>query len=102
MVADFIALDPAIEAHICAMLRLGLAKHQAASNLLAGPRPKATETLRQVLALLEDVDLLVSDAASYVDSAMLKAALAELHRRQKDLRHRLHASAPNPVLIAGG
>lgn len=93
MVAEFMALDPAVEGHICAMLRLGLAKHRAATNLLAGPTAKAADTLQHILLLLDDVDLLVSDAASYVDSAMLEAALAQLHRRQNDLRHRLQAAA---------
>ena len=73
--------DAAVE-HISQMLTLAKSKHQGAMTLLGRPDPNALQRLREVLRLLEDVELLADDAATYVEADVMKAAIKDLHFQQ--------------------
>ena len=66
--------DAAVE-HISRMLALAKSKHQIAMALLGTPDPSAVPRLREVLRLLEEVELLADDASTYVETGVMKAAL---------------------------
>ena len=80
------ALDPdlpdaALE-HISQMLTLAKSKHQEAMALLGASDRNALPRLREVLRLLEEVELLADDARSYVKADVMKAAIKDLHFQQ--------------------
>ena len=64
------------------MLTLAKSKHQEAMALLGTPDPNALPRLREVLRLLEDVELLADDASTYVEADVMKAAIKDLHYQQ--------------------
>lgn len=73
--------DAAVE-HISQMLTLAKSKHQDAMALLGTPHPEALPRLREVLRLLEEVELLADDASTYVETDVMKAAIKDLHFQQ--------------------
>jgi hypothetical protein len=73
--------DAAIE-HSSHMLTLPKSKHQEAMALLGTPDPNALPRLREVLRLLEVVELLADDASTYVEADIMKAAIKDLHFQQ--------------------
>ena len=73
--------DAAVE-HISHMLTLAKSKHQEAMALLGTPDPNALPRLREVLRLLEEVELLADDASTYVEADVMKAAIKDLHFQQ--------------------
>ena len=73
--------DAAVE-HISHMLTLAKSKHQDAMALLGTPDPNALPRLREVLRLLEEVELLADDASTYVEADVMKAAIKDLHFQQ--------------------
>ena len=79
--ADLQLPDAAVE-HISQMLTLAKSKHQGAMTLLGRPDPNAVPRLREVLRLLEDVELLADDAVTYVETDVMKAAIKDLHFQQ--------------------
>ena len=79
--ADSDLPDAAVE-HISKMLTLAKCKHQEAMALLGTPDPNALPRLREVLRLLEEVELLADDATSYVEADVMKAAIKDLHFQQ--------------------
>ena len=79
--ADSDLPDAAVE-HISQMLTLAKSKHQEAMALLGTPDPNALPRLREVLRLLEEVELLADDATSYVEADVMKAAIKDLHFQQ--------------------
>jgi hypothetical protein len=50
--------------------------------LLGTPNPNALPRLREVLRLLEEVELLADDATSYVEADVMRAAIKDLHFQQ--------------------
>ncbi len=64
------------------MLMLAKSKHQEAMALLGAPDPNALPRLREVLRLLEEVELLADDATSYVEPEVMRAAIKDLHFQQ--------------------
>jgi hypothetical protein len=79
--ADSDLPDAAVE-HISQMLTLAKSKHQEAMALLGTPDPNALPRLREVLRLLEEVELLADDTTSYVETEVMKAAIKDLHFQQ--------------------
>ena len=79
--ADSDLPDAAVE-HISQMLTLAKSKHQEAMALLGVPDPNALPRLREVLRLLEEVELLADDTTSYVETEVMKAAIKDLHFQQ--------------------
>ena len=79
--ADSDLPDAAVE-HISQMLTLAKFKHQEAMTLLGTPDPNTLPRLREVLRLLEEVELLADDATSYVEADVMKAAIKDLHFQQ--------------------
>lgn len=73
--------DYAVE-HISQMLTLAKSRHQEAMELLGTPDPNALKRLREVLRLLEEVELLADDAETYVEADVMKAAIKDLHFQQ--------------------
>ena len=74
--------DAAVE-HISQMLTLAKRKHQEAMAMLGAPDPSAVPRLREVLRLLEEVELLADDASTYVETDVMKAAIKDLHFQQE-------------------
>jgi hypothetical protein len=70
--------EAAVE-HICQMLMLAKGKHQEAITLLGKPDCHELPRLREVLKLLDEVELLADDAATYFETGMIKAAMKNLH-----------------------
>ena len=64
------------------MLTLAKRKHQEAMAMLGAPDPSAVPRLREVLRLLEEVELLADDASTYIETDVMKAALKDLHFQQ--------------------
>ena len=77
--------DAAVE-HISHMLTLAKSKHQEAMALLGTPDPSAVPRLREVLRLLEEVELLADDASTYIETDVMKAALKDLHFQQASVQ----------------
>lgn len=73
--------DAALE-HISQMLMLAKCKHQEAMALLGVPDHNALPRLREVLRLLEEVELLADDAATYVEADVMMAAIKDLQFQQ--------------------
>ena len=72
--------------HVSAMLALAKQKHGEAMAMVGVPDANAIPRLRQVLKLLDDVELLAEDAGSYVESYAMVAALQELRQQQALLK----------------
>ncbi len=73
--------DAAVE-HISHMLTLAKSKHQEAMALLGAADPNALPRLREVLRLLEEVELLADDATSFAETSVMRAAFNDLHFQQ--------------------
>jgi hypothetical protein len=87
----------ALEQHLCDMMALSQAKYQMAITLMGPQNAASPEQLSNILQLIDDAELLVSDVASYIDSEELHQILAKLHWMQIALRQacqRLHKRAP--------
>jgi hypothetical protein len=72
--------------HVSSMLALAKQKHGEAMAKVGVPDANAIPRLRQVLKLLDDVELLAEDAGSYVESDAMVAALQELRQQQALLK----------------
>lgn len=83
--ADHDLPDAAVE-HISQMLTLAKRKHQEAMAMLGTPDTSAVPRLREVLRLLEEVELLADDASTYVETDVMKAALKDLHFQQASVQ----------------
>lgn len=77
--------DAAVE-HISQMLALAKRKHQDALTMLGTPDPSAVPRLREVLRLLEEVELLADDASTYIETDVMKAAIKDLHFQQASVQ----------------
>lgn len=78
--------DDPLEEHIGAMLSLAARLHKAAMSQLDKPKADPMPQLLKAQKLLEEAEVLASDAASYVDADELDSALAELYRQQGEVR----------------
>ena len=79
------------------MMALSQAKYQMAITLMGAQNAASPEQLSNILQLIDDAELLVSDVASCIDSEELHQILAKLHWMQIALRQacqRLHTRAP--------
>ncbi len=72
--------------HVSSMLALAKQKHEEAMAMIGIPDANAIPRLRQVLKLLDDVELLAEDAGSYVESDAMEVALKELHQQQASIK----------------
>jgi hypothetical protein len=72
--------------HVSSMLALAKQKHGEAMAMVGMPDADAIPRLRQVLKLLDDVELLAEDAGSYFESDAMVAALKELRQQQALLK----------------
>lgn len=77
--------DP-IEAHVGIMLAEATRLHKEALTHLDKPKADPLPQLREAARLLNEAEVLASDAASYVDSTQMDTALSELHRQQGEVR----------------
>jgi hypothetical protein len=68
------------------MLTLAKQKHGEAMAMVGVPDVNAIPRLRQVLQLLEEVELLAEDASSYVESDAMVTALKELQQQQVSIK----------------
>jgi hypothetical protein len=60
-------------------------KHQEAMAMIGAPDANAIPRLRQVLQLLDEVELLAEDAGSYVENDAMVVALKELQQQQASI-----------------
>jgi hypothetical protein len=74
--------DDAITKHLSAILVEATRLHKEAMAHLDKPEDDPLPQLREAKRLLEEAEILTSDAASYVDSTKMDTALADLHRQQ--------------------
>jgi hypothetical protein len=72
--------------HVSSMLTLAKQKHGEAIAMVGVPDANAIPRLRQVLKLLDDVELLAEDAGSYVESDAMECALKELQQQQASIK----------------
>ena len=72
--------------HVSSMLALAKQKHGEAMAMVGTPDANAIPRLRQVLKLLEEVELLAEDAGSYVKNDAIEAALKELSQQQASIK----------------
>lgn len=79
-------LPPAAIDHVSSMLALAKRKHEEAMAMVGTPDANAIPRLRQVLQLLEEVELLAEDAGSYVQTDAVAIALRELQQQQASIR----------------
>jgi hypothetical protein len=84
--ADEYDLPPAAFDHVNSMLTLAKRKHEEAMSMIGAPDANAIPRLRQVLQLLEEVELLAEDAASYVRTDAVAGALVELQQQQASIK----------------
>jgi hypothetical protein len=75
------ALNP-IEDHLSAILVEATRLHKEAMSQLDIPKADPLPQLREAKRLLAEVEILASDAASYVDATQMDTTLADLHRQQ--------------------
>ena len=75
------ALNP-IEDHLSAILVEATRLHKDAMSQLDSPKSDPIPQLREAKRLLAEVEILASDAASYVDATQMDTTLADLHRQQ--------------------
>ena len=78
-------LPTAAANHVSSMLTLAKQKHGEAMAMVGVPDANAIPRLRQVLQLLDEVELLAEDAGSYVESEAMVAALNELHQQMASI-----------------
>ena len=72
--------------HVSSMLTLAKQKHEEAMAMVGVPDANAIPRLRQVLQLLDEVELLAEDAGSYVENDTMEAALNELQQQQASIK----------------
>ena len=72
--------------HVSSMLTLAKQKHQEAMAMIGAPDANAIPRLRQVLQLLDEVELLAEDAGSYVENDVMVEALKELQQQQASIK----------------
>lgn len=71
-----------IEDHLSAILVEATRLHKDAMSQLDSPKSDPLPQLREAKRLLAEVEILASDAASYVDATQMDTTLANLHRQQ--------------------
>ncbi len=71
--------------HVGFMLTLAKQKHEEAMAMVGVPDANAIPSLRKVLQLLEEVELLTEDAGSFVEKDAMVAALKELQQQQASI-----------------
>lgn len=81
-----LSAEGAINDHVGAMLAEATRLHKAAMSQLNKPKADPMPQLLKAQKLLEEAEVLASDAATYVDTAQMNEALAELHRQQGEVR----------------
>lgn len=74
--------EDAITAHLSAMLAEATRLHREAMSHLNKPKADPLPQLLEAKRLLAEVEILASDAASYVDVIQMDTTLADLHRQQ--------------------
>lgn len=74
--------EDAIADHLSAMLVEATRLHREAIYHLDNPKADPLPQLREAKRLLAEVEVLASDAVSYVDATHMDTALADLHRQQ--------------------
>ena len=74
--------------HVSSMLTLAKQKHQEAMAMIGAPDANAIPILRQVLQLLDEVELLAEDAGSYVENDVMVEVLKELQQQQASIAQR--------------
>jgi hypothetical protein len=79
-------LPDAAIVHVSQMLALAKSKHQEAMTMLGTPVQNALPRLQEVLKLLDEVELLANDAATYVDADVMEAAIKNLHVQQASVK----------------
>lgn len=79
-------LPTAAADHVSSMLTLAKKKHGEAMAMIGVPDANAIPRLRQVLHLLEEVELLAEDAGSYVENDAMLVAIKELHQQQVSIK----------------
>ena len=72
--------------HVSSMLTLAKQKHEEAMAMIGIPDANAIPRLREVLQLLDEVELLAEDAGSYVESDAMLVALKELQQQQASIK----------------
>jgi hypothetical protein len=72
--------------HVGAMLTLAKQKYEEAIANVGIPDANSIPRLRQVLQLLEEVELLAEDAGSYAESNAMRTALKELRQQQASIK----------------
>lgn len=75
-----------LEDHVGAMLAEATRLHKEALTYLDKPKADPLPQLREAERLLNEAEVLASDAASYLDATQMDTALAELHRQQGEVR----------------
>ena len=75
-----------LEDHVGAMIGEATRLHKEALTYLDKPKADPLPQLREAARLLNEAEVLASDAASYVDAMKMDNALAELHRQQGEVR----------------
>lgn len=79
-------LPTAAANHVSSMLTLARQKHWEAMAMVGAPDANAIPRLRQVLQLLQEVELLAEDAGSYIENDAMEAALKELQQQQASIK----------------
>ena len=79
-------LPTAAANHVSSMLMLAKQKHEEAMAMIGIPDANAIPRLRQVLQLLDEVELLAEDAGSYVENDAMVGALKELQQQQASIK----------------
>lgn len=77
-----VSTEDAITKHLSAILVEATRLHKEAMTYLDKPRADPLPQLREAKRLLAEVEILASDAASYVDATQMDTTLADLHRQQ--------------------
>jgi streptomycin 6-kinase len=76
------ASEDAVAYHLFAILVEATRLHKEAMSQLDSPKADPLPQLREAKRLLAEVEILASDAASYVDATQMDSTLADLHRQQ--------------------
>ena len=100
-----LSAEGAINDHVGAMLAEATRLHKAAMLQLDKPKADPMPQLLKAQKLLEEAEVLASDAATYVDTAQMNEALAELHRQQGDVRAmiaQVKSSNRTPSMLIAG
>ena len=72
--------------HVSSMLTLAKQKHEEAMAMVGVPDANAIPRLRQVLELLDEVELLAEDAGSYVENDAMLVAMNEIRQQQASIK----------------